>query len=93
MPKFYFIYGTSLTHPFGGGWTEVIAPDWFSANEVFEVYHPAWGIGDGTMDGISCVTDEMLFETGMAQNGNHGAFCHERISLLRELSHEKRGDK
>ena len=78
--KFYFTYG-SEGHPYYGGWTEVIAPDYRSACQVFRAVHP-----DKTPGLLNCcsVYTEEDFDNdrgGMFKTGNFGTYCHEVITL------------
>lgn len=84
--KFYFTYGTTDNMPFIGGWTEIEAPDRETACKVFRLFHP-----DKIKGLLNCssVYDEKAFkDTCMAKVGNFNYFCHERISLTRELLDE-----
>lgn len=83
MPKFYFTYG-SEGHPFFGGWTEVEAPDFETACDVFRVYHPN-KIGN-LLNCCTVYTEENFRQTSMyGPGGNFGYRCHETITLRREL--------
>ena len=84
MAKFYFTYGTSRQYDYQGGWTEVEAPDMGAACAAFRVYHP--DKSKGIMNCGFVYTEELFKATKMYTEGNFGAQCHERITLLRECS-------
>lgn len=79
MPKFYFTYGLE-GQPFVGGWSIVVAPDNYTARQIFRLIHP-----DKTPGFLNCadVYDEEQFrKTEMAgPKGNFGRRCHEVIAL------------
>lgn len=79
--KFYFTYGTS-GHPFVGGWTEVEAPDMDSACAVFSAFHPN---RNGLLNCGSVYFENNFRNTSMAERGNFGAFCHEKITITRDV--------
>lgn len=82
MEKFYFTYGFE-GHPFCGGWTEVEAPSQAAACELFRLFHP-----NKSPCGLNCafVYPAESFEmTTMFREGNLGKYCHERISIQREI--------
>ena len=82
MQTFYFTYG-SEGHPFFGGWTEIIAENEGIACQIFRAVHP-----DKTPGYLNCcsVYNENCFKnSSMHNDGNFGYYCHERITLQREL--------
>lgn len=86
LKEFYFTYGRS-GQPFSGGWTIVLAEDLKQAIEVFRIFHP--DKNDGMIDCADFYSEENFKETEMYKLGNFGAFCHERISLLRYVNEPK----
>lgn len=84
MSKFYFTYGTSRQFPYQGGWTEVEAANERAACAAFRVYHP--DVNEGCLNCGGVYTEEVFKKTRMYTEGNFGARCHERITLLRECS-------
>ena len=84
MPKFYFTYGTSRQYDFQGGWTEVEAPSMTAASAAFRVYHPDRRIG--VLNCSDVYREEEFLKTDMLTEGNYGAYCHERVVLLRDCS-------
>ena len=84
MQKFYFTYGTDLAYPFQGGWTEIEAPDRPSACKIFQMFHPN---RDGCMGLLNCadIYSEDDFMNSKLIDGNQDAYCHERITLNREV--------
>ncbi len=84
MPKFYFTYGTSRQYDYQGGWTEVEAPNMTAAIAAFRVYHPDKRIG--VLNCCDVYREDEFRKTEMFTEGNFGAYCHERITLLRDCS-------
>ena len=84
MAKFYFTYGTSRQYDYQGGWTEVEAPDGRTAMAAFRVFHP--DKNEGVLNCSSVYPESAFKKTKMYTEGNFGARCHERITLLRECS-------
>lgn len=83
MAKLYFTYGDE-GQPFCGGWTEVEAPDMRTACAVFRAFHP--DKYDGLLNCSSVYTEAAFQTTSMAgPKGNFGRFCHERITVDREV--------
>lgn len=81
MPKFYFTYG-SEGHDFFGGWTEIEAPSYSMATEIFRAVHP--NEENSWLKCSSVYTEEEFKRTRMAgPEGNFGRFCHERITVTR----------
>ena len=84
MSTFYFTYGSDERFPYQGGWTEVETPTLKDARDLFRLVHP-WRdptVPIGNYSGV--YTEEEFQKTGMPIEGNRGAFCHERISIMRE---------
>ena len=78
MGKYYITFGEE-GHAFVGGWVEVEANSPYEAVSLFHMVHPA-----ETRGGNFCaIYQEVEFkQTRMyAQGSNHGAGCHEIISL------------
>lgn len=76
--KVFFTYGSG-GQPFRGGWTEITAPSFHIACQVFKAIHPC-----KYADILNCCdayTEERFMKTGMYSEGNLGAFCHERITV------------
>lgn len=83
MSKFYFTYGFD-DQPFKGGWTEIEAEDFRMACTVFRAFHP--DRYPGCLNCCDYYTEERFKQTCMAgPDGNLGAFCHERITVTREV--------
>ena len=55
-----------------------------AAIAAFRVYHPDRRIGVLNCSDVYC--EETFERTDMLAEGNYGAYCHERSSLLRECS-------
>lgn len=82
---FYFIYGTDDDYPFRGGWTKVVAPNAILAINLFLASHPV----KEDFEIINCahiLTEDEFKATDMPRNGNHGAWCHEEITVTRHLT-------
>ena len=82
MSKFYFTYGTSRQFPYEGGWTEVEACNERTACEAFRAFHR--DVSPNLMNCSGVYTEEAFKRYKMYTHGNFGAFCHEKITLLRE---------
>ncbi len=81
MPQFYFTYGLSPQFPFRDGWTEVEAPDDFTAAAMFRAVHPD---RPGDKDVLNCAflyEEEEFKSTEMYKDPNFGGRCHERITF------------
>lgn len=88
MARFYFTYGTE-GQPFYGGWTEVIAPDVHSACCAFRAYHP--DKDEGLLNCSSVYTEEQFKASCMSgPEGNFRRFCHETITITRELTADRK---
>lgn len=83
LKEFYFTYGIT-GQPYRGGWTVVLAEDLKQAIGVFRLFHP--DKNEGLINCADFYSEENFKETEMYKLGNFGAFCHERISLLRYVS-------
>lgn len=83
MYRFFFTYGTS-GQPFHGGWTEVQAENIEKACEAFRAYHP--DKHKNTLNCSSVYTEAEFKKTCMYTGDNHGARCHEIITLRRQTA-------
>lgn len=81
--KFYFTYGTDSGYPFQRGWTEVRAKDFNDAVRAFRAYH--MDRSPGVLNCADYYTEDEFAKSGMMETGNFGAFCHEVITLEREV--------
>lgn len=90
MAKFYFTYGTSRQYPYHGGWTEVVANTEREAICAFRAYHPDFR--PNVLNCCDCYREADFKITKMYTEGNFGARCHERITLLRECSTDLEGE-
>lgn len=72
--KYYFTFGSDPRYPFQGGWVEVWAVSLNHAIQVFREKYPDW---DGELNCENHYTEGYFQRTGMRQEGNHGAYCHE----------------
>lgn len=79
MEKFYFTYGADSRQPFRGGWTEIIAPDFDTAVNTFMTLHPCQD--EGILNCCTVYPEAQFKRTEMAQCGNYGKWCHERIRV------------
>lgn len=82
MRKYYFTYGSSGTQSHYGGWTEVEAANGAEAVAAFHIYHPP---RDGLTPCAGIYNQEQFARTEMANRGNFGKRCVERIRVSREL--------
>lgn len=82
MAKFYFTYGYE-GYAFKGGWTVIEAGDYFNAKNAFLAYHG--GYSTGCFPCSMMYDEEEFARTGMAENGNLGAFEWERINFSRTI--------
>lgn len=85
MATFYFTYGMSSDkQAYKKGWTEVEAKNRREAIEAYLIYHP---LVDGLIPCCSVALDQkqMSKPVNMLKEGNGGVFCHERITLQREV--------
>ncbi len=91
MPKFYFTYG-SEGMDFVGGWTEVDAPNYSTACELFSACHAK--SADGLINCAGIYSEREFAGTKMCQKGsNLGAGCHEVISLKRILTERSKNNE
>ena len=91
METFYFTYGTDERFPYRHGWTEIMAPDLKSAQELFKMFHPNRKRPDGTEE--TCLNyswhydQERFRQTEMYETQeNFGTGCVEHISLGRIMA-------
>lgn len=84
MPKYYFTYGTTRHQPFYGGWTEIDAPNMALACAVFDLQHPSKS--GGRLNCADVYAEKMFVETQMAETGNFGHKCREKITVNIERS-------
>ena len=82
---FYFTYGLGDPKETGqdyqGGWTEVEAGDLWKAVDIYKIFHPC------TNNLLPC-SGVALMEGQMGKmltKGNGGKFCHDRITVTREV--------
>jgi hypothetical protein len=82
---FYFTYGLGDPKETGqdyqGGWTEVEAEDLWKAVDIYKIFHPC------TNNLLPC-SGVALMEGQMGKmlaTGNGGKFCHDRITVTREV--------
>lgn len=87
MPKYYYTYGTDPAYPFQGGWTEIEAPDRSAADQAFIALHP---YRNRALNCADIYWEEDFMKSALI-NGNFGAYCHERITLTREVLTPKDG--
>lgn len=71
--KYYFTFGTCESHPYRGGWVEIIAESLNHAIEIFRAKYP----DDGAVRCAFFYTQAQFERTSMIKDGNFGAFCHE----------------
>lgn len=81
--KFYFTYGTD-GQPYYGGWTEIEAPDGHAACAAFRAFHP--DKIEGLLNCASVYDENGFNRSGMnGMRGNFYRFCHEKITITREI--------
>lgn len=80
--KFYFTYGTD-GYPFYGGWTEIEAPNGHAACAAFRAFHP--DKIEGLLNCASVYDEDGFCRSGMNSCGNFYRFCHEKITITREI--------
>ena len=83
---FYFTYGLGDPEETGqdyqGGWTEVEALNSKMALDMYRIFHPENLNGLLPCCGVA-YTDLQMGK--MLTNGNGGKFCHDRITVTREV--------
>ena len=79
--NFYFTYGSDPQYPFNGGYTIVVADSKKRAAAVFRLYHP--DVHEGILNCAFVYDQESMERTGMLEDGNGGAYCHEYIECTR----------
>ena len=80
--RYFFTYGTA-GQPFVGGWTEIKAPSYECAVNVFKAYHP--NKIEGMLNCADIYTEKAMKSTEMWKIGNFGARCHECITVSRVI--------
>ncbi len=94
MATFYFTYGQGEpedTHQaYKGGWTEVEAETPAQSIEAYKIFHPLTDGGFLPCCGVACTQEymsepNMFCPGGMLKEGNGGYFCHDRITIRREV--------
>lgn len=93
MPKFYFTFGRERRYPYLGGWTEVIAPNRWTAWLVFTALHHR-KVADMPLPIANCsgMYSEAQWKTmKQSETLRHlGYGCHERITYERVGRHDCR---
>ena len=85
MATFYFTYGmNSEKQAYKKGWTEVEADSRAEAVSAYLIYHPKVN-GLLPCCSVALTRDEMKEGCNMLEEGNGGVFCHDRITLQREV--------
>lgn len=84
MPTYYYTFGSNGdgSHPYTGGWVEVIARGPGEADEKFRKRFPDKRGNGKFQPCLNCAERREHFEmyqSEMLKNGNLGAFCHEVI--------------
>lgn len=93
MATFYFTYGVddSENQAYCKGWTEVEADTPSQAIEAYKIFHPVNKNGFLPCCGVAYTKEQMAKEyvfwpgKSMLTEGNGGVFCHDRISVTREV--------
>lgn len=81
MAKYVFTWGANPFFHYQDGWTEVEAPDQYTAIKAFEQFHPKRP-GSKFINCAMIYTEREWNTTWMAANGeNFGHGCHERITV------------
>ena len=84
MAKFFFTYGSddeSQAHK--GGWTEVEADSARAAEMAYRAYYPK--NENGLMPYAFMYPEDVFYRGSMPTEGNFGAYCHDKITLKREV--------
>lgn len=83
--RIYFTYGAHAPEqPFHGGWTLVKAPTWQMAVGAFQAVHPS-NSQTGLLNCCKAYSEEEFKATEMYKKGNFGVYCHEVITIKREV--------
>ena len=81
LNEYFFLYADNKRFPYKAGWTRVLAPDFNTADAIFNAYHP------GTINGLtSCASvyeGDLFRQTSIFKTGNYGEFEHETITASR----------
>ena len=80
MVKIYYTFGTDPRYPYLGGWVTVEAESLVKAHRIFRACFP-----DRTPGFLNCAdyyTEDEFMRSGMYQEGNHGAFCYQKLRLV-----------
>ena len=93
MATYYFTYGIGddNNQDYVGGWTEVEAPNVRTVIEAYKVFHPLTKNGLLPCCGVAYTEEQMSKEykffpgQSMLKDGNGGKFCHDRITISREV--------
>ena len=95
MATYYFTYGLgdtkSTNQAFQGGWTEVEAENSLIALKAYKVFHPVNENGLLPCCGVALTEAQMECPYSsrqgynMLKDGNGGKFCHDRITISREV--------
>ena len=73
--KYYFTFGSDPRYPFQGGWIEIWA---VSLNHAIKIFREKYPDRDkGIVNCADFYTRSQFEMTGMLQEGNLGAYCHE----------------
>ena len=94
MATFYFTYGQGdpedTRQAYKGGWTEVEAETPGQAVAAYKIFHPLTENNLLPCCGVAMTREQMAepygyVSGGMLQEGNGGYFCHDRITIRREV--------
>lgn len=92
MSTFYFTYGIGEDNgqDYAGGWTEVEAETRSEAIKAYKMYHPPKHDNLLPCCGVAYTREQMEkpykhFPGSMLTDGNGGVFCHDRITIKREV--------
>ena len=95
MATYYFTYGIGdpNNQDYVGGWTEVEADSIEDAITAYKMYHPVNEHGALPCCGVAYSREQMAkpykYAPGsMLEDGNGGKYCHDRITLKREVMDE-----
>lgn len=71
MPNFYATYGLDYpSHPFSGGWTRIVAPNYSEARRLLNTIHPFDDPSEANC--VKLYTEEDFYMTDMPEKGNWG---------------------